>query len=63
LALSPLVQVNGKVRAQIEVPADADKEMVLSIAKDHDRVKSLLEDRILVKEIVVPGRIVNLVVK
>ena len=57
------VQVNGKVRAQVEVPADADKETVLAIAKDHERVKRLLEDKILVKEIVVPGRIVNLVVK
>ena len=57
------VQVNGKVRAQVEVPADADKETVLAMAKDHERVKRLLEDKILVKEIVVPGRIVNLVVK
>jgi len=63
-AMIPMaVQVNGKVRAQIEVPADADNDMVLAIAKDHDRVKALLEDRTLVKEIVVPGRIVNLVVK
>lgn len=57
------VQVNGKVRAQVEVPADADKETVLAIAKDHDRIKAILEDKILVKEVVVPGRIVNLVVK
>ncbi len=57
------VQVNGKVRAQIEVPVDASEATVLAVAKDHARVKALLEDKILVKEIVVPGRIVNLVVK
>ena len=45
------------------MPADADQDTVLAIAKDHERVKVLLEDKILVKEIVVPGRIVNLVVK
>ena len=36
---------------------------MLAMAKDHERVKRLLEDKILVKESVVPGRIVNLVVK
>ncbi|MBI3947570.1 MAG: class I tRNA ligase family protein [Armatimonadetes bacterium] len=57
------VQVNGKVRARVRVPKDADRDTVLAMAKDQERIKAILEDEILVKEVVVPGRIVNLVVK
>ncbi|HEX2952293.1 MAG TPA: class I tRNA ligase family protein, partial [Armatimonadota bacterium] len=63
-AMIPMaVQVNGKVRAQIQVPADADKDAILAIAKENERVQALLAGKTMVKEIVVPGRIVNLVVK
>ncbi len=54
------VQINGKTRAVIEVQADAAKETVLEMAK------KAVEDKIsagIVKEIYVPGKIVNLVVK
>ncbi len=59
------VQVNGKVRGQIEVPADKadDKAYVLEQAKSEDGVKKHLSGGELVKEIFVPGKIVNLVVK
>jgi len=59
------VQVNGKVRAQLEVPTEKarDKAYVLDLAKQQDTVKKYLDDGELVKEIFVPGRIVNLVVK
>ena len=59
------VQVNGKVRADIEVPREKakDKEFVLSQAKAEKNVKRYLDEGKLVKEIFVPGRIVNLVVK
>lgn len=59
------VQVNGKVRADIEVPREKakDKEFVLSQAKAEKNVKRYLDEGNLVKEIFVPGRIVNLVVK
>ncbi len=59
------VQVNGKVRAQIEIPADkvADKEFVLSLAKSDENVKRYLDEGNLVKEIFVPERIINLVIK
>jgi leucyl-tRNA synthetase len=56
------VQVNGKVRAKIEVPADADKEAVLAAARTDEKVLAHLEGKELVREIYVPGRIVNLVV-
>jgi leucyl-tRNA synthetase len=56
------VQVNGKVRAQIEVAADADQATILAIAKAEPGVAKYLEGQI-VREIVVPGKLVNLVVK
>lgn len=59
------VQVNGKVRANITVPADKakDKDFVLALAKQQENVERYLDDTTIVKEIFVPGRIVNLVVK
>ena len=59
------VQVNGKVRADIEVDADKakDKDYVLGLAKEEENVAKYLADGNLVKEIFVPGKIVNLVVK
>jgi len=59
------VQVNGKVRANIEFPADkkTDKEFVLGLAKQQKNIQRYLDGTTIVKEIFVPGRIVNLVVK
>ena len=60
--VSLAVQVNGKVRGTIQVPADAAKESVLDQAKVLENVQKHLEGKTLRKEIYVPGRIVNLVV-
>jgi leucyl-tRNA synthetase len=57
------VQINGKVRGQITVPADAPPEVVLAAAKTNEKVLAHLEGKQVVKEIVVPGKIVTLVVK
>ena len=57
------VQVNGKVRATMDVDVNADKATVLALAKAHERVASHLAGKTLVREIYVPGRIVNLVAK
>ena len=59
------VQVNGKVRADIYVPVEEakNKEFVLDLAKSELKVKKYLAEGNLVKEIFVPGRIVNFVVK
>ncbi|MEB3195731.1 MAG: leucine--tRNA ligase [Candidatus Sericytochromatia bacterium] len=54
------VQVNGKLRARIVVPAEAEKEAVLSQGKA--AVAEFLDGKAIVKEVVVPGRLVNLVV-
>jgi leucyl-tRNA synthetase len=56
------VQVNGKLRGQVEVAADADKETILQTAKAEPNVAKYLTGEI-VREIVVPGKLVNLVVK
>ncbi len=55
------VQVNGKVRGTVTVAKDADKDTVLAVARE--MLGAALEGKTLVKEIVVPGKIVNLVVK
>ena len=55
------VSVNGKRRSEIEVAKDASKEDILELAKAE--VAKWLEDKIIVKEIVVPGKLVNLVIK
>ena len=57
------VQVNGKVKARITVPADADQDDVVAVALADEKIAALVEGKNLVKQIVVPGRMVNLVVK
>ena len=57
------VQINGKVRAQIEVEVDADKNDVLKHAHDQRAVQQHTLGKQIIKEIVVPNRIVNIVVK
>ena len=57
------VQINGKVRSVIMVPKDADKDAVISIAKADEKVSAAIAGLTVIKEIVVPGKIVNIVVK
>ena len=57
------VQVLGKLRGDIEITKDEDKDSVLEKAKANPNVAKWLEGKTLVKEIYVPGKIVNLVVK
>jgi leucyl-tRNA synthetase len=56
------IQVNGKVRARVTVPADADKDAVQAAALAEERVVELLAGGEPRKVIVVPGRLVNVVV-
>jgi len=55
------VTINGKRRCEIEVSKDATKEEILKVAKE--AAKKWIEDKKIIKEIVVPNRLVNLVVK
>jgi len=57
------IQVNGKLRTRIEVPAESDAKAVEAAARDNPRVVELLEGKTIVKTVVVPGRMVNFVVK
>ena len=57
------VQVNGKLRGRINVPADSDNDTVLAAAKADEKVKSSIEGKTVVKEIVVKNKLVNIVVK
>ena len=58
-----VVQIRGKVRGKISVPADADKDATLAAAKADEKIAELIAGKELAKEIVVPGRLVNLVPK
>ncbi len=57
------VQINGKLRGTVVIPTGADKEEVFAIAKADARIASLVEGKTFVKEIYVPNRVVNFVVK
>ncbi|MBY5968988.1 leucine--tRNA ligase [Halomonas denitrificans] len=56
-----VVQVNGKLRARLEVPADADKAQVEALALANDNVQRHVDGKTLRKVIVVPGKLVNIV--
>ena len=58
-----VVQVNGKLRDRIAAPAAADQDAVLALAKGSDKVARHLDGKQIVKEIFVPGKLVNLVVR
>ena len=56
-----VVQVNGKVRARLDVAADITKEDALAAAKAHEKIAPAVAGKTIVKEIYVPGKLVNLV--
>ncbi len=58
-----IVQVNGKVRGKIEVSTSTTEEEMKSLAKNIDNVKVFIEGKEIVKEIVVPKKLVNIVIK
>jgi leucyl-tRNA synthetase len=56
------VQVNGKLRGNITIAADADKDSVIALALMDENVRRFVADKEIRKTIVVPGRLVNIVV-
>lgn len=58
-----VVQVNGKIKAKLNIPVDADKDAVLDLAKNDENIKKAIDGMKIIKEIVVPKKLVNLVVK
>jgi leucyl-tRNA synthetase len=57
-----IFQVNGKVRATAKVAKDISKDALLALAKAHADVIKFTEGKPVVKEIIVPGKLVNIVV-
>lgn len=57
------VSVNGKLRATFSVTKDTDKDELLNIAKSQENVVKHIEGHEIIKEIVVPNKIVNIVIK
>ena len=62
-AFEIVLQVNGKIRNRISVPADITAADALALAKADERVAPMLEGMQIVKELYVPGKLVNIVVK
>ena len=58
-----IVQVNGKVRGKIEVSTSTTDEEMKKLSKEIDNVKAFIEGHEIVKEIVVPKKLVNIVIK
>ncbi|MGI9283208.1 MAG: leucine--tRNA ligase [Endozoicomonas sp.] len=60
-AITMVIQVNGKVRAKLEVPAGMDKNAIEKLALEQENVTKFTEGKTLRKVIVVPGKLVNIV--
>ncbi len=58
-----VVQVNGKIKAKLQVSVNADKDTMLALALAHEKVKQAVDGMNIIKRIVVPKKLVNLVVK
>ena len=58
-----VLQINGKVKSRLNISADADKDSVISQAKNDEIISSMISGKDIVKEIYVPKKLVNIVVK
>lgn len=58
-----VVQINGKVRGKIVVPAEYSEEQLVEAARANDRIEELLAGKEIIKAVTVPGRLVNLVIR
>ena len=57
------IQINGKVRNVLAIAKDASKDEIIAIVKADEKIAQAIEGKTIVKEIVVPGKIINIVVK
>jgi len=58
-----VLQVNGKVRDRVQAPTQASREQLLELARARDKMRAHIDGHEVVKEIVVPGKLVNVVVR
>jgi leucyl-tRNA synthetase len=57
------VQINGKVKAKLNIAVDADKDSVMEMAMSDEKVKESIDGKTIVKQIYVPNKLVNIVAK
>jgi leucyl-tRNA synthetase len=57
------VQINGKVKGKVVLPVNSDKDTAIAAVKADEKLAALLEGKTVVKEIVVPNKIINIVVR
>ncbi len=60
--ISIAIQINGKTRSVIDVKSDINKEKVINMAKNDNKIKKHLQDKNVIREIYVPNKIINFVV-
>ena len=58
-----VLQVNGKVRDRVQAPSDASRDELIALARASERVQQFTDGSEVVKEVVVPGKLVNVVVR
>jgi leucyl-tRNA synthetase len=58
-----VVQINGKVKSKLVISAEISKEDALTVAKNDEKIKELIDGKQIIKEIYVPKKLVNFVVK
>ncbi|WP_455528966.1 leucine--tRNA ligase [Ruminococcus sp.] len=58
-----VVQINGKVKAKLNIAVDADKDSVMEMALNDEKVKEAIDGKTIVKQIYVPNKLVNIVAK
>ena len=58
-----VVQVNGKIRARLNVAADINNADAIALAKSQEAIISEISDKTIIKELYVPKKLVNIVVK
>ena len=58
-----VLQVNSKIVARMEIPSSSSNREAIDFAKSNEKIKSLIDGKNIIKEIVVPGRLINIIVK
>ena len=58
-----VIQINGKIKARLNVPADISSADALALAKENDTIKSEISGKNIIKELYVPKKLVNIVIK
>lgn len=58
-----VVQINGKLKGRFNAPAGSDKDALIKLALEQDDIKPLVDGKTIVKQIAVPDKLVNIVVK